>query len=68
MKTTVLKVTNCIDCIFCGMGGWEGEVNECVAVSKQIQEKDAKSFMIPEKPPKWCPLKAGKITVELTIK
>jgi len=65
MKETTLKVTNCIDCIFCGMGGWEGEVNECLAVSKQIQEKGAKSHEIPKIIPTWCPLKNGKITVEL---
>ena len=61
-----IKVNNCNDCPFCGMGGWEGEVSQCNADKKRREIPATKKiFGDIVEIPKWCPLKRNGILVKL---
>ena len=59
------EIKGCKDCPFRVMGGWEGEVSECLLTNKEISTKDNMSFSDEYIHPKWCPLNKEEITVKL---
>ena len=59
------QVTSCNDCLFCGMGGWEGEYSQCNANNGEQIPADKPIFGDILEIPEWCPLKKEDIVIKL---
>lgn len=62
-------VTDCNDCLFKSMGGWEGEYSQCNAKNGKKIPATKKIFGDIIKIPTWCPLlkKDINITMEKNV-
>lgn len=65
LEINTVRVNDCNDCMFCGMGGYEGEYSQCNANSGKEIPATKKLFGDIVKIPKWCPLKKSDIIITL---
>ena len=65
MNNMEIEVTNCNDCLFKGMGGWEGEYNQCNAKEGKKIPATKKIFGEIVSIPKWCPLLKKDIIIKM---
>ena len=63
MPNQEIKVSNCNDCPFASMGGWEGEITLCKLDPER--RTISKMFEPVKVRPEWCGLENSIVTISL---